>query len=101
MLSIDQPITEVMIIPYKGAKYCGGIAGGSGLKLAMKVPYSLTVKLSDGLLTGIVALGFDGRVSTQVSLRKVFVRSYRVFTQEDCLHHYIHFHTQCNILGYD
>jgi hypothetical protein len=61
MLGIDQPIIEVMIIPYKGAKYCGGIIGGRGLKIAVKVPYSLMVKLPEGLLTGIVVLGFDDR----------------------------------------
>jgi hypothetical protein len=39
ILGIDQPIKEVAIMPYNGAKYSDGIGGGSALKLAVKVPY--------------------------------------------------------------
>lgn len=73
MLGIDQPITELTMMPYKGAKYSGGIAGGSGLKLAVNVPYRSSIRFPDESPTDIVELRFGVRFSTQPSNPKLFL----------------------------
>jgi len=62
ILGIDQPIIELTITLMTRNKYSGGIAGGSGLKLAVKVPYRLTVKFEVSL-NGMLKLRF--KFSTQ------------------------------------
>jgi hypothetical protein len=44
---MDQPTTVLTLMPYNGIQYSGGIEGGAGLKLAVKVPNLLTSKVAE------------------------------------------------------
>jgi hypothetical protein len=52
ILGMDQPIIGVTIRVMNRDQYSGGIVGGSGLKLAVKLPYRSTVRYPDGASTG-------------------------------------------------
>jgi hypothetical protein len=49
ILGIDQPTIVGAIIPYNGIQYFEGIAGGSSLKFAVKVPNFVTLSFASGL----------------------------------------------------
>lgn len=44
---MGQPTIVLTIIPHKGIQYSGGTEGGTGLKLAVKVPNLLTSKVAE------------------------------------------------------
>ena len=46
MLGIDQPTMELTIIPYNGIQYAAGIGAGRALKLAVKLPNLVTLKVA-------------------------------------------------------
>jgi hypothetical protein len=64
ILGIDHPIKELRMMPTNRYKNSGGIAGGSGLKLAVKVPYRLIVRFPEESPNGMVELRF--RFSAQL-----------------------------------
>jgi hypothetical protein len=47
ILGMDQPTMVLTIIPYNGIQYSGGTEGGTGLKLAVKVPNLLMSKVAE------------------------------------------------------
>jgi hypothetical protein len=49
ILGLDQPTIVEAIIPYNGIQYFEGIAGGSSLKFAVKVPNFVTLSFASGL----------------------------------------------------
>lgn len=52
-LGMDQPIIVVIITVMISNEYSGGIGGGSGLKLAVKVPYLITSKVPEESFFGL------------------------------------------------
>jgi hypothetical protein len=58
ILGTDQPITLVTITVMIRVQYSGGIGGGIGLKLAVKLPYRSIVRYPDGESTGKDKLRF-------------------------------------------